>query len=68
MTSTCIDYYSLKRVIKKAIAAGKKPRIGTDCNVSIMGKIILDATRFLAAVTPTTNAARKEIAKAANIL
>ncbi len=55
-------------MIKKIIAAGKKPRIGTDCKISMMGMIILDANGFLAAVTPITNAARKEIANAANIL
>jgi hypothetical protein len=58
----------LNRVIKKAIAAGKNPSIGTDCKISIIGISILDPNGFLAAIIPTINATRKEIASAANIL
>lgn len=58
----------LNRVIKKTIAAGKKPRIGTDCKISTTGITILAIDGFLAAVIPTTSATRNEIANAANIL
>jgi hypothetical protein len=40
----------LNRVIKKAIAAGKNPSIGTDCKISIIGMSILDPNGFLAAI------------------
>lgn len=58
----------LNRVMKKAIAAGKKPSIGTDWRISTIGMMILDAILFLAAVIPTANATTNEIANAANIL
>ena len=58
----------LKRVMKNVIAAGKKPSMGTDCKISIIGMITLDAVLFLAAVIPTISATRNEITNATNIL
>jgi hypothetical protein len=58
----------LNNVMKNAIAAGKNPRMGTDCNISIMGIIILDAKGFLAAVIPIIIAATNDNPNAANIL
>jgi hypothetical protein len=55
-------------VIKNAIAAGKKPSIGTDCKISTMGIIILDAKGFRAAVIPTIIATMNDSASATNIL
>jgi hypothetical protein len=58
----------LNKVIKNAIAAGKKPSIGTDCKISTMGIIILDAKGLRAAVIPTIIATMNDNASATNIL
>ncbi len=58
----------LNNVMKKAIAAGKNPRMGTDCRISMTGIIILDAKGFLAAVIPIRMAATNDNPNAANIL
>jgi hypothetical protein len=58
----------LNKVIKNAMAAGKKPSIGTDCKISTMGIIILDAKGFRAAVIPTIIATINDKASATNIL
>jgi hypothetical protein len=54
--------------IKNAMAAGKKPSIGTDCRISKIGIITLDAKGFLAAVIPIIVATRNDNPNAANIL
>jgi hypothetical protein len=58
----------LNKVMKNAIAAGKKPSIGTDCKMSTIGIIILDANGLRAAVIPTIIATINDTASAKNIL
>jgi hypothetical protein len=54
--------------MKNAIAAGKKPSIGTDCKISTIGIIILDANGLRAAVIPMIIATMNDTASAKNIL
>jgi hypothetical protein len=59
---------SLDNVIKNANAAGKNPRIETDCRISLTGIIILETKCFLAAMIPNIIAVTNDNHKAANIL
>ena len=58
----------LNMAIKNAMAAGKKPSIGTACRISKIGIITLDAKAILAAVIPIIVATRNDNPNDANIL